>query len=161
MNMHLLSDTSRAADRPGRGRAWKTSLMAAPALLALLTSACAVGPAAQTMAPADPVSASRTALTRTLVLSCRQSADCATVGIGARSCGGPEQYLAYGVRDTPAPALRQAAQDYARLRKQQLEDRGEMSTCELLPDPGAQCSAAGQCEVLRTQPRGLPGQQAR
>ena len=161
MNTQLPSDTNRSADRPRRGRAWKTSVMAAPVLLALLTSACAVGPTAQTMAPADPVSASRTALTRTLVLSCRESADCATVGIGARSCGGPEQYLAYGVRDTPAPALRQATQDYARLRKKQLEERGEMSTCEVLPDPGAQCSSAGQCVVLRTQPRGLPGQQAR
>ena len=161
MNTQLPSHTSPGSDALVRRRGCKPSVMAGLALLALLTSACAVGPTEQAMAPADLVSASRTALTRTLVLSCRESADCATVGIGARSCGGPEQYLAYSVRDTPAPALRQAAQNYAGLRKKQLEERGEMSTCELLPDPGAQCSAAGQCEVLRTQPRGLPGQQAR
>lgn len=160
MNMHPRSDNSPAARRAGWRRSCQPSVMAALALLALLTGACAVGPAAQTTLPADPVSASRAALTRTLVLGCRESADCATVGIGARACGGPEQYLAYAVRDTPAAALRQAAEKYARLRKQQLEERGEMSTCELLPDPGAQCSAAGQCEV-RAQTRGLPGQLAR
>ncbi len=161
MNLHPRSDTGPATPRANGQRRCKLPVSAALASLMLLTSACAVGPVAQTQPPVDPVSARRAALTRTLVLGCRESADCATVGIGARACGGPEQFLAYAVRDTPPAALRQATEHYARLRKKQLEERGEMSTCDLLPDPGAQCSAAGQCEVVRTQPRGLPGQQAR
>ena len=128
------------------------------ATLALLAGACALQqPAAQTApaaappvvhAVADPVAVSRAALTRLLVLSCRENADCATVGVGARACGGPEQYLAYAVRETPGPALRLAVQDHARLRRRQLETRGEMSTCDLLPDPGAQCTPAGQCTAV-------------
>ena len=174
--MKTQAPLSPAAQAPctHAGRMFKPSMLAA---LALLASACALQPAAQTTAgsgnpgaagaipaarsPDDPVAASRLALTQLLALGCSQQADCATVGVGARACGGPEGYLAYAVRDTPAMALQQALQDYTKLRKKQLEARGEMSTCELLPDPGAQCSAAGQCEVLRTQPRGLPGQLAR
>ena len=119
------------------------------AVLAALCSACAVQPAAQP-APAapDPVLASRAVVIRLLVLNCRENADCATVGVGARSCGGPEQYLAYAVNDTPVAALQQALQHHARLRRKQLEARGEMSTCELLPEPGAQCTPAGQCALL-------------
>lgn len=126
----------------------------ATALLALLlASACAVQPAAQTAPEPQPkvqtdaVAACRAVVTRTLVLSCREDADCATVGVGARSCGGPEQYLAYAVRETSATALQRAVQDHARLRKKQIEERGEMSTCEVLPDPGAYCAPAGQCQV--------------
>lgn len=130
------------------------------------TWACTQLPAAQT-ATANParaattgpeaVTASRQVLTQLLVLSCKQHADCATVGVGARACGGPEQYLAYALRDTPAPALQQAQQNYARLRKKQLEERGEMSTCELLPDPGAECNEAGLCQLLPLYGR-TPGQ---
>ncbi len=142
-------------------RLYKPGVLAA---LALLASACALQPSAQTTAtsgstgaagatpaartPDDPVAASRLAVTQLLVLSCKQQADCTTVGVGARACGGPEQYLAYAVRETPAPALQQALQRHAQLRKKQLEARGEMSTCELLPDPGARCTPAGQCAVL-------------
>lgn len=144
---------SAQAPRPYAKRVCKPSGLAA---LALLASACAMPPAAQTApgsgTPAarsvgDPTVASRLAVTQLLALGCSQQADCATVGVGARACGGPEQYLAYAVRDTPAPALQQALQRHAQLRKKQLEERGEMSTCELLPDPGARCTPAGQCEV--------------
>lgn len=113
---------------------------------------------------AEEVNTSRQALTKVLVLQCTRDADCATVGVGARACGGPEQYLAYAVRDTPPAALQQANERYAALRKKLLEERGEMSTCEVLPDPGAQCSSAGLCQVP-TPPGGrrggLPGAQAR
>lgn len=133
----------------------------ATVLCGLMGVSCAQPPAAQSSAATDPVAAARDRLLRTVVLSCQQRSDCATLGIGARACGGPEQYLAYAVRDTPAAALQQAATKYTRLRKQQIEDRGEMSTCELLPDPGAQCSAVGQCELQPASRRGLPGQLAR
>ncbi len=151
----------------------RASVMAALAL----SGACAVEPPAQglggaaTPAPAksravtgDAVNASRQAVAQAIALSCSQQTDCATIGIGARACGGPEQYLAYSLRQTAAPALQQANDRYARLRRQQLEARGEMSTCEVLPDPGALCSAAGQCQLQAPPggPRGASqGQMAR
>jgi hypothetical protein len=55
--------------------------------------------------------------------------------------------VAFAVRETSAPALQRAVQDHARLRKKQLEERGEMSTCEVLPDPGAYCAPTGQCQA--------------
>ncbi len=142
-------DTRNTRSARNAGRRIKPVFMA---VLALLAGACALQPAAQTapqrVAPlVEPVAASRAALTRLLVLNCRESTDCATVGVGARACGGPEQYLAYALRETPEPALRKATQEHARLRRKQLEERGEMSTCELLPDPGARCTPAGQCEL--------------
>ena len=144
--------TARTHDHTAKPRnnADHCGLRRLPALLvalALLASACAMEPAAQTAPPEDPVAASRAALTSLLVLSCRENSDCATVGVGARACGGPEQYLAYAVRETSEPALRKATQNFAQRRRKQLEERGEMSTCELLPDPGARCTPAGLCAL--------------
>ena len=157
MKLQLPSNSSRSARNPAWAGGGKPAVIA---VLALLASACALQPAAQTSTPQpaqhDAVAASRAALTRVLVLSCREDADCATVGVGARSCGGPEQYLAYAWRATSAPALQRAAQEHARLRKKQLEERGEMSTCELLPDPGAYCAPTGLCRV-RPSRDALPG----
>jgi hypothetical protein len=96
---------------------------------------------------ADELKASHQALMQMIVLRCSRNSDCATLGIGVRACGGPAQYVAYAVAATPAAPLQRAAERYAGLRKKQLEDSGEMSTCEVLPDPGASCSSAGQCRL--------------
>lgn len=142
------------------------------AALVVLTSACAQQPPQSATAPkpstadtapqpapgraaggADPLAAARAAITQTLQLACKHASDCATVGIGARACGGPEAYVPYATARTPAQPLRAAVERHAALRKQQIEMRGEMSTCELLTDPGATCSPAGQC-VLQPAGRG-------
>lgn len=142
-------DVGRALStgKPAREHLHRRCKPASLAALAVFCSACVVQPAAQTAPAADPVATSRAAVTRLLVLNCRENTDCATVGVGARSCGGPEQYLAYAPAHTPGPALQRAVQKNTQLRKKQLEARGEMSTCELLPDPGALCTPAGQCAV--------------
>ena len=143
--------TPPTATGPQAVRCMATSRLgkaAGMAALSLLSGAGMLFPAVQSAPAMDSVAASRAALAVILVLDCRQHADCATMGIGARSCGGPEQYLAYSLRDTPGPAFMRAVRDYERLRKQQLLEREEMSTCELLPDPGAHCMPAGQCQLL-------------
>ncbi len=116
----------------------------------------AAKPKANARASDDAVTAGRREVSQLLALGCTQTAECATVGVGARSCGGPEVFLAYSLRDTPAAALQAAVQRHATLRRKQLEERGEMSTCDVLPDPGAQCAAPGQCQ-LRPQRGGASG----
>lgn len=101
---------------------------------------------------ADAVAASRQDISQLLALGCSQTVECATMGVGARACGGPEAFLAYSLRDTPATALQAAVRRHATLRKKQLEQRGEMSTCELLPDPGALCSSARRCQLASPPP---------
>ncbi len=85
---------------------------------------------------------------------CRSDADCRTIALGARACGGPQAYRAWSLRDTDAETLARLAQAHRDARLQQIERSGEMSICALLLDPGSVCrvpagAAQGQC-VLRT-----------
>ncbi len=77
--------------------------------------------------------------------TCQQDADCRTLPIGQKACGGPEAYLPWSVRTVPTPARQQALADLARQHAQAREAEhrasGRMSTCNVLPDPGATCQA--------------------
>jgi hypothetical protein len=84
--------------------------------------------------------------------ACTDTAQCKTVAVGARSCGGPEAYLAYSAAATPEEPLRALAARYAEQRRAEHAKSGEMSTCQFVPDPGAVCQA-GAC-LLRTAPAG-------
>jgi hypothetical protein len=181
--MKSLDQTAQqSAARRAPGSRHLARLRALVPLLALLTGACAAdlavpaGPISQapslppppppTPPPPPPatvpatspgvVAAARADINRVIVLSCQTASDCATLPIGARACGGPEAYLAYAPSGTDLQRLKQAAARYEQLRRQQIDARAEMSTCEVLADPGAQCLPPGQCQVLPSR-RGLPG----
>lgn len=125
-------------------------------ILFLGCSACnASGPVATGKAPAAPVAAapagSEDAATlliqmRTLIgaASCTEDAQCKTVAVGARACGGPEGYLAYSTRETQASALEALAARHAQKRRADVAASGELSTCNVIPDRGALC-LAGTC----------------
>lgn len=74
---------------------------------------------------------------------CRQTAECRTVPVGVRACGGPAAYVAVAKADeTAALAL---AQRHAAQRRADMQRSPEPpSTCVVIPDPGAQC-VAGKC----------------
>jgi hypothetical protein len=74
--------------------------------------------------------------------ACTTNADCRTVAVGAKACGGPDAYLAWSARHTDAKALAAAAARYAELRRSQNEQSGRMSNCAFVSDPGARCEAA-------------------
>jgi len=104
----------------------------------LLTSACAAqDPVRVSTRPAGSIDA--------LIgdAACESDAQCRTIGIGAKACGGPETYRAWSVARTDAVALEQAAAQHAAERRREIEARGEMSTCSVLPDPGALCVPNG------------------
>lgn len=80
---------------------------------------------------------------------CREDSQCRVAGIGARACGGPETYRAWSTMHTDARALDTWLQVYAQERQRWHEKVGLMSTCEVVPAPGARCArergAVGRC----------------
>lgn len=91
--------------------------------------------------------------------ACTMDAQCHSIGVGAKACGGPERYLAWSSRDNDGTRLRALVAEHAAARRAEDRKAGMMSTCSMVPDPGATC-AAGQC-VLRANGPGPGGSQAR
>lgn len=75
--------------------------------------------------------------------ACDTSAQCKTVAIGHKACGGPESYLAYSTKGNSAQVTSLAAR-YAAERKSANQKSGLISNCMMARDPGASCSA-GRC----------------
>ena len=86
--------------------------------------------------------------------ACDSDAQCHTIGVGAKACGGPEGYLAWSSKQDDGTRLRALVAEHAAARGAEDRKSGMMSTCSVVPDPGAQCTA-GRC-VLRA-PGVVPG----
>jgi hypothetical protein len=78
--------------------------------------------------------------------SCSDSTQCKTLAVGARACGGPEGYLAYSTNTRPSEPLETLASRHAESRRSAHAASGLMSTCVMLPDPGAVC-VQGACRL--------------
>lgn len=76
--------------------------------------------------------------------ACDNSAQCKTVAIGHKACGGPESYMPWSSKRSDAGKLARLAAELAAERKAQNVSSGMMSTCSLVMDPGAVCTA-GRC----------------
>lgn len=115
-------------------------------LLALLT-ACTACTAAQRPVTAETPGALPELLRRLHALSaasaCTASAECATVAVGAKACGGPEYYLAFS--PDKLPQAREVAGRHAALRQEaNAREPEQRSNCRFIPDPGAACQS-GRC----------------
>lgn len=108
-------------------------------------------------APATPASLLAAIEAERGAARCDGDAQCHTIGVGSKACGGPERYLAWSSKDGDGSRLKALVQQHAELRKMEDTASGMMSTCNLILDPGATCQA-GQC-VLRAP--GPGGSQAR
>ena len=73
---------------------------------------------------------------------CTTDADCRTIAVGNKACGGPESYLAWSARQTDPQPLAMAAERYASERKAQNRQSGMVSNCAFVTDPGARCETA-------------------
>ncbi|WP_426111088.1 hypothetical protein [Massilia sp. PWRC2] len=127
-------------------------------VLSFLLAACQASPVAppapvpavSALAAAAAVSADEDAAAlllrlRTLTAdnSCTRDAQCLTVPIGARACGGPEAFLAYSTAAGVKPdAVAAAAQRFSAARAAVVARAGLLSTCMAIVDPGALCNAA-------------------
>ncbi|KQZ43781.1 hypothetical protein [Duganella sp. Root1480D1] len=79
-------------------------------------------------------------------LACTTSQQCKTVPVGAKSCGGPESYLAYSTARTSTEKANALAERYRKEREAENQASGLASDCRFLMDPGAQCRA-GSCQL--------------
>lgn len=70
---------------------------------------------------------------------CQQDNQCKVIGVGARPCGGPDQYLLYSTLHTDEKMLSYTNDRYQKLKKQQNEKLGLMSTCQMLMPPVSAC----------------------
>jgi hypothetical protein len=70
---------------------------------------------------------------------CDNQAQCHTVGIGAKPCGGPAGFLAWSDKKTDPTALLAAVQAHARAQAEENKTSGLASDCAMLPMPPAVC----------------------
>ncbi|TDM08155.1 MAG: hypothetical protein C4K60_01235 [Ideonella sp. MAG2] len=129
-------------------------------LCSVLLTACAApkppaaAPAAPAQAATSSVPAGSAALAQQVrdeigLAECSSHAQCRTVGVGHRACGGPEAWLAWSTASTSDSKLKPLVEAYAEARRNEVARSGMMSICAMLPDPGAQC-VAQRC-TLKTQ----------
>jgi hypothetical protein len=76
---------------------------------------------------------------------CNNLVNCRVIGLGARACGGPEEYVAYSTwakRDE----IQMRALEYNFLREEVLAGERSSGPCVILPEPQAAC-ISGRCVV--------------
>ncbi len=82
-------------------------------------------------------------------VSCRSDSECASVALGSKSCGGPEEYRVYSRPRVDETELRRLAEEYTTLDRQLDERDGIVSDCAFVVEPVTACRD-GRCEVVGT-----------
>jgi hypothetical protein len=72
---------------------------------------------------------------------CSSHAQCRTLPIGSRACGGPASWWAWSTANASAERLQGWAQQLEQVERDRQARQGLMSTCVVVPDPGASCVA--------------------
>lgn len=93
------------------------------------------------------VASAREALAREIgPATCSADAQCRTVAVGRKACGGPQAWWAWSAAQTDGARIADLAERYTAAQTTAAEP-GRMSTCSVVSDPGAVCEAS-RC-VLR------------
>lgn len=134
-------------------RLWRSG---ASCMIAWACASCAATP------PLSPDDAGSAALLRQIraeigVPVCDGPQQCSSIAVGAKSCGGPEGYLAWSSKVGHSKKLFNLVTQHALARKSEQERDGMLSDCVVVVDPGATC-VAGLCTLL--QRRGAHAQPA-
>lgn len=144
LSLHIsISGTAgRVVHSAGTAKHWRyatncSAFIASLGCIVLALSACAVAPAAP--GAGLPVEIARAAKD-----ACTVARDCAAIGIGARACGGPADYLVYSHLASDVPVLMHAVTEYNAAQKERVRRSGRLSTCDVLPAPTVTCNA-GRC----------------
>jgi len=124
----------------------------------LLTSALLACAAQPSSVPADARTVREQITSEIGSAACSQHAQCRTLPLGHKACGGPEAYAPWSSASSDGARLDGLARRYAELRRAEVERSGMVSNCMLTTDPGATC-ASNRC-VLRER-AGPPGVQVR
>lgn len=84
--------------------------------------------------------------------TCDNDAQCRTVAVGHKACGGPASYRAWSTQRSREAKVSDLARRVSEAEKAETERNGMMSNCAVVVDPGAYCKAS-RCE-LRPEKRG-------
>jgi hypothetical protein len=131
-----------------------TALVGAPArphLLgrrATLTALLALSAACAGVEPAPAPGGMKSVATLIGDAACDSDAQCHTIGVGAKACGGPQAYLAWSSKRTDGALLQQEAEREARASRAAAEASGIMSNCAIAKDPGASCAAPATKDLV-------------
>jgi hypothetical protein len=136
MSPHPGSRRPGPAVRHGGLRAW------AIAGLAVLVAACA----SASDRPATEAALLAAIEAEIGQAACAADAQCRTLPIGARACGGPERWLAWSDAASRGDRLTVLSDKLSAVVQARHERTGQMSTCVVVPDPGAVCRA-GRCVI--------------
>jgi len=118
-----------------------------------LTFAVAIGFASPAAYPADGDAETVARLRQEIaaVISkanwCRNIVNCRVIGLGARPCGGPEEYVAFSIWNNTGDELGNLVTEYNLLKEELMLDSDEVGTCEVLAKPNANC-AQSRCVVM-------------
>ncbi|HEX6363509.1 MAG TPA: hypothetical protein VFZ93_11155 [Albitalea sp.] len=124
-------------------------------LLGALAASLALAAACATANPSPATAAADSPRALIGDAACDTDAQCATIGLGAKACGGPASYVAWSTLRTDAERLRAAAKREADAQREAQAARGMVSDCAVETDPGAYCdrsqpkagSPAGVCRL--------------
>jgi len=96
--------------------------------------------------PEDMASANR-ALEAAIALEnqCETSADCTTVAVGSRACGGPGGYAVYAIKSSNADEIHSLAQLTTKLARQYNSENSVMSICSMARVPRPVCDETNKC----------------
>jgi len=84
---------------------------------------------------------------------CDNTAQCRSIAIGAKACGGPSRFLAWSTRSTDEAALKTLVAKQATSQSEESRRSGVVSDCAVVTDPGASCQA-GRCVLSPQLPSG-------
>lgn len=139
-----------------RGRPSLTARCLATLMLLPMLCACAA-PAASPDTIAAPAGSSADVLRRIQAeigdAGCSSDAQCRTLALGSKPCGGPESYAAWSTQRSRGDRLERLAADYKAQRDAENQREGRMSNCLFVADPGAQCKA-GRCQLSNNRAGG-------
>jgi len=126
-------------------------------LLLAACAACSEAPKLVTPAPEPAATANAPALSLAQQLdaqigdaACDNAQQCRTIAVGHKACGGPAGYRAWSAKQGDGTRLAQLAARQAAEQKTGNAAGGRMSTCAVVSDPGATCSA-GRCVLNNAQ----------
>jgi hypothetical protein len=83
--------------------------------------------------------------------ACTADAECRSVAVGAKACGGPTGYRAYSGKTVSPDSVDALAQHERELAAAQAKASHQVSPCFMLADPGARCQQ-NKCVTGRTGP---------
>lgn len=79
-------------------------------------------------------------------LSCTQNADCGSLAIGAKACGGPTDYLVYSKSQVDEAKLSQLAEELTEYEKGYNKQHDIVSNCMMLMEKSVSC-VQGTCQA--------------